>query len=257
MFRSGIVTYNSALYYRALHLSAKWAKRNNLEFATELKELSERLKRDILSVLWLNDRGHFVEYISPDKNIEETHINLDTLIAAKFGITTKEQTGELLTKVSEILETRNSREQPYGNWGVMCTYPPYKNRQTLRGKTAFPYRYHNGSDWPYLDGLYADLLLYHHRENWKYPLTRWWGYSLSMGWTEPVEYYSPPWGRGALLQAWSSMPASAIISGGFGLHPERDIKLPPWGDSTLRGVSLYGRKLSLTVRNGKIYKKSL
>ncbi len=257
VFRSGLVTYNSALYYRALYLSAKWASINNQEIATELWERAKRVKKGILSLLWLNERGHFVEYISPDKNIEETHINLDTLTAAKFGITTKEQTEKLLSKVSRILETRNNKEQPYGDWGIMCTYPPYKNRQTLRGKTAFPYRYHNGSDWPYLDGLYADLLLYHRKKNWEYPLTRWWEYSLSMGWTEPVEYYSPPWGKGALLQAWSSMPASAIINGGFGVHPERHIHPPPWGDSHLREISLFGKILSLSVKNGKIHKEQL
>ena len=27
-----------------------------------------------------------------------------------------------------------------------------------------------------------------------------------------VEYFSPPWGRGSLLQGWSSMPAAAALA---------------------------------------------
>ncbi len=252
VFRSGMVTYDNALYYRALVVTAKWAKRINPELSSKLWALSLKVKKNMLSLLWLKHKGYFMEYIAADSDLRETHLNLDTLIATRFGITNRAQTRQMLNQVAKILETRNNNKQPYGDWGIMCTYPPYSNKKTLWGKTSFPYRYHNGSDWPYLDGVYADLLLYYGMENWKYPLTRWWEYSLSQGWTEPVEYYSPPWGRGGLLQAWSSMPASAIISGGFGLHPERKLRIPPWGDSSLKGITFQSKPLSLHVWGGKI-----
>ena len=46
---------------------------------------------------------------------------------------------------------------------------------------------------------------------WEYPLLRWWQVGLARGWAAPVEYYSPPYGRGALLQAWSSFPAAVAL----------------------------------------------
>ena len=109
------------------------------------------------------------------------------------------------------LESRRNREQPYGDWGVLCAFPPFKRRRDIRAKTAFPYRYHNGSDWPWLDGVYAIERLRRGMGGARYALTRWWSYCLAMGWAGPVEYYAPPFGRGSLLQGWSAMPAAAVL----------------------------------------------
>ena len=46
---------------------------------------------------------------------------------------------------------------------------------------------------------------------WRYPLLRWWETSLARGWMGTVEYFAPPWGRGSLLQGWSSMPAAVAL----------------------------------------------
>jgi hypothetical protein len=54
------------------------------------------------------------------------------------------------------LKTRANAEQPYGNWGVMCAYPPVRRGGDTLAKSSFPSRYHNGSDWPYLLVFYAD-----------------------------------------------------------------------------------------------------
>jgi len=77
--------------------------------------------------------------------------------------------------------------------------------------SAFAYRYHNGADWPVWDGLYAELLVEAGMPGWEYPLLRWWQVGLAQGWASPVEYYSPPYGRGAVLQAWSSLPAAVAL----------------------------------------------
>ena len=98
--------------------------------------------------------------------------------------------------------------------GVLCAFPPYKRARDIRAKTAFPFRYHNGSDWPYLDGLYAEERLRRGLGGARYPLTRWWEYCLAQGWAGPVEYFAPPFGRGSLLQGWSSMPATAALKYG-------------------------------------------
>jgi len=64
-----------------------------------------------------------------------------------------------------------------------------------------------------LDGLYA-LALMKHGFDAHHALTRWFDYSLEKGWYTPVEYYSPVYGNGSFLQAWSSTPAYAIQTGG-------------------------------------------
>lgn len=109
----------------------------------------------------------------------------------------------------------------------------------MRSKSAFAYRYHNGSDWPYLDAidaacrLRADTAL----PGWEYSLLRWWEFGLERGWTDPVEYYAPPFGRGALLQAWSGMAAAAIAEG-FGWSPfgAAARRSSPWPRARLHGL---------------------
>ncbi len=255
VFRSGLVTYNLGLYYRALVLTAKEASNRKLEIARSLKKIQIELRKDIIDRMW-REKGYFIEYIEHrgKEKLEESHLSLDTLTAVRFGLldNNKRKINTLLNSIDKILVTKNSDLQKYGSWGVMCTYPPYLHRNRLWGKSLFPYRYHNGSDWPYLDALYADLLLYLGYSNWKYPLTKWWEYGLSQGWAEPVEYYSPPWGRGAMLQAWSSMPAAAIIQGGFGFHPERKIRIPPWGESILRSVKMHGQEFVIKISGNQL-----
>ena len=46
---------------------------------------------------------------------------------------------------------------------------------------------------------------------WRYPLLRWWQACLDQGWAGAVEYFSPPFGRGSLLQGWSALPAAVAL----------------------------------------------
>ena len=109
------------------------------------------------------------------------------------------------------LESRNNSQQPYGNWGMLCAFPPYQRPADVRAKSAFAYRYHNGSDWPYLDAIYAEERLRRGLGGARYALVRWWEVSLANGWAGAVEYYSPPFGRGSLLQGWSGLPAHVAV----------------------------------------------
>jgi hypothetical protein len=45
-----------------------------------------------------------------------------------------------------------------------------------------------------------------------YPLTRWWEACLANGWPGAVEHFSPPYGRGSLLQPWSSLPVAVALA---------------------------------------------
>lgn len=252
VFRGGYVTYDLGLYHGALLAAAELLAGSSPAESAACLETAARVRAEATAALYRPDLGHFVEFVASGGG-GESHITLDSLTALRFGLADGAQALSTLNSARRILETRNNTAQRHGDWGVMCAYPPYGRRTRLRAKSAFPLRYHNGSDWPYLDGLYAEQLLAVGSSQWRYPLTRWRQYSLASGWPAPVEYYSPPWGRGSALNGWSAMPAAAMLLGGFGLDPRTtSVKAPPWGDCELRGVVLGGRRRDVSVAGGTV-----
>lgn len=208
--RRGIwVTYDQALYIAALRAASEIAQaRGEVVIASALKTKAAAAHRALKSVLWNSSSGYYVNYRRP--GYLEDHFSIDTLIVLLYGLAEEEDARRVLD-AARRLQTRYNPDQPYGDWGTMCVYPLYRNQKDIFGKSAHPYCYHNGADWPYWDGIYGWLLLQREDPDWEYVLTRWWTYSLDKGWLTPVEYYSPPYPRGGLLQGWSSMPATALI----------------------------------------------
>jgi len=201
VFRQGAITYDVALYYGAL------AKASKIDGTFAAR--AQALRRAAAKRLWLDDKGYFAEFVQSD-GYAETHLAIETITAIHFGLATEEQSSKMLKAVKQLLFTRNNQAQPYGDWGVMSVFPGYSASTKRRGKSLFPYRYHNGADWPYWDGLLAWILAERNDPDYQYALTRWWEYGLEQGWPEPVEYFSPPFGRGSPLQAWSSLSLRAI-----------------------------------------------
>ncbi|MCS6962527.1 GH116 family glycosyl hydrolase [Thermoflexus sp.] len=205
------VTYDQALYVAALRAGCMIARALREErLAEHLASRAWEAQRALNTILWDPARGHYVNYRRP--NYVEDHFSIDTLVTLLYGLAEREQAHRILA-AARSLQTRYNPKQPYGDWGVMSVFPLYRNRRDLFGRSAHPYRYHNGADWPYWDGVYGWLLLQREDPDWKYVLTRWWSYSLENGWLTPVEYYSPPYPRGGLLQGWSAMPAAALLWG--------------------------------------------
>jgi len=259
VFRHGFVTYDVALYHGALLAGAELLAGSRPAAAAAYKATAADVRRAATDHLYLADEGHFAEFRpAPQRGGAnrtpqgETHITLDSLVSIRTGLASAAQAEASLAAAGRILETRNNHEQPYGDWGVMSTYPPYAATTRRRAKSSFAYRYHNGSDWPYLDGIYAEALLARGHPGWRYPLTRWFEYGLAQGWPTPVEYYAPPWGRGSPLNGWSAMPAAAMLLGGFGLTPTGAPRVPPWGDCALNGVLIGGSEARLTVTDGEV-----
>jgi hypothetical protein len=249
VFRSGYVTYNLGLYYSALVGVAQLLAPSDPDTAQALQQRAQRVARATTQQLWLAEQGYFAECRTLDDRLED-HLAIDTLTALRYGLASERQTRSVLRAMRQLLETRHNPAQPYGDWGVMSVFPPYQLPR--RGKSAFAYRYHNGSDWPYWDGVYAEALLKRRARGWRYPLTRWWRYSLAQGWPAPVEYYAPPWGVGSRLNGWSSMPAAAMLLGGFGLTPAGGYQRPPWGRCALSGVRLGGKRAQLVVTDNAV-----
>ena len=259
VFRHGYVTYDVALYHGALEAGAALLEGTRPAAAARYRAVAAAVRAAASEELFDEASGHFVEFVPARDDGAgppgEKHLTLDSLVALRTKMASPAQARASLAAAGRILETRHNRDQPYGDWGVMSTYPPYLSTTRRRAKSSFAYRYHNGSDWPYLDGIYAEALLAAGSPGWRYPLTRWFEVGLSRGWPTPVEYFAPPWGRGCPLNGWSSMPAAAMLLGGFGLRPSGSPRPPPWGDCRLDGVLVDGVRSSITVAGGNVETK--
>ncbi|HVO69384.1 MAG TPA: trehalase family glycosidase [Aggregatilineaceae bacterium] len=210
VLRSGLVTYDLALFFRALTCLA-WlaAQRRDLPLAQRYEVRAERVKKAINAHLWDEKRGYYRAY--QHEGFVETHLSIDSLLTILYGIADDDQAVRSLDAAKRLLQTRRNAAQAYGDWGIMCCFPFYHEPADLFNISAEPYRYHNGADWPYWDGVYGLILLQRGDPDWRYVLTRWWQVALERGWLTPFEYSSPPHPRGGLLQGWSAMPAVALL----------------------------------------------
>ena len=210
VYRHGYVSYDVGLWIGALDAIARLGRDLDPTLAGEAAGVAQKARAALDDELLTAD-GYYADY-GDRRDFREDHLTLDSLTLLRYRATSPERARMVLQRMGEILETRNNTHQPYGDWGVMCAWPPFARRADTREKTIFAYRYHNGSDWPYLTGLYAEQLVDHDIGDPRYALTRWWRTCLENGWAGAVEYFAPPWGRGSLLQGWSAMPAHVWLT---------------------------------------------
>ena len=209
VYRHGYVAYDLGLWIGALDVIAQHGVSLDEAVASRAAAMAQKARASLDQAL-LQPSGTYADYGTKTDFVED-HLTLDSLTLLRFKAVSPERAKSVLARVQQTLESRNNNKQPYGDWGVLCAFPPFKRPKDTREKSYFAYRYHNGSDWPYLSGLYAEQLLAHGLDGADYPLLRWWKTCLEEGWMGAVEYFSPPWGRGSLLQGWSSMPAAAAL----------------------------------------------
>ncbi|WP_297637921.1 hypothetical protein [Caldilinea sp.] len=207
--RSRWVTYDQALLVAALCAGgalAAWL--GDFAHAAHFRSAARDACAALNRRLWLPQVGHFANYMRPEYT--EAHFSIDALLTLYFRLVDEEKAASMV-RAAKCLQTRRNAEQPFGDWGVMSVFPHYGEPRDLFGKSAQPYHYHNGADWPYWDGVYGAVLLEREDDDWRYALTRWWTYSLEQGWLTPVEYFSPPYPPGGMLQGWSSLPAAVLL----------------------------------------------
>ncbi len=209
VYRHGYVSYDVGLWIGVLDVIARHGATCDASVAQEASELVVQARNSLDGAL-LQPSGWYADYGIKGDFVED-HLTLDSLTLLRFDAVPAERARTVLGHVQALLETRNNDRQPYGDWGVMCAWPPFKRVADTRAKSAFAYRYHNGSDWPYLSGLYAEQRLRFGLDGWDYPMLRWWKTCLENGWIGSVEYFAPPFGRGSLLQGWTGMHAAAIL----------------------------------------------
>jgi hypothetical protein len=266
VYRDSEVAYDSILYYRALTCASEIAEARGEVISEDLCARAEEVKKSINRVFWNEELGYYIDYVRDVPSHTEEHLNEDTFIAVLYGVADEHQREAYLKSATRLLDTKNNRAQPYGDWGVMCCYPLYSSYLLgMNGRggdtfetSALPYHYHNGSDWPYLDGINAFARLWYGDADWEYPLTRWWEYSIEMKWLTPVEWYTPEpsskartWG---FKQGWSSMPGAALLMGGLGFWPTLNgtigIAVPPFGNSMV-DFEYRGKECRLLCKDGK------
>ncbi len=209
VYRQGLVAYDLGLWVGALDALAELGGSIDPPMAEAARAEAAAARAAIDGALW---RGRwYADYVRPDGSAED-HLTLDSLTLLRHRAVPEHRALQVLEAARTTLESRRNASQPHGDFGMLCVFPPFDRPAELRGKTAYPYRYHNGADWPWLDGLYAGERLARGLDGWRYPLTRWWEYSLANDWAGAVEYFSPAYPRGSLLQGWSSLPAAIALA---------------------------------------------
>ncbi|MDR1439155.1 MAG: hypothetical protein LBJ10_03840, partial [Clostridiales bacterium] len=211
VYREGYVTYIQALFYRAVLCAGRMLRAAGRPGARRYEDAAEKIRGAANALLWNEEKGWYNNYQSAE--CAEDNLSIDTVLCVVFGLAGEARGRLLLENMERFLESRGNGAQPFGDWGTMCCWPPYRHAAHLVEKSAYPFAYHNGSDWPYWSCLYA-FAKGMHGMDWEYPLTRWFAYGMERGWATPVEYYSPAAGRGSLLQAWSAMAAFTLRFGG-------------------------------------------
>ena len=262
VLRSEWVTYDLALLYGALDTAAAIGRLIGENSTAATYAQDARHVGELLQIHgWDEAHGYYVDYRRTgdygDKPFVEEHLALDTLLALRFGAAPPDRAESVLAAARRLLQTRHNHEQPYGDWGVMCCWPPYTQRRDLFAKSAKPYNYHNGAEWPYLSAIYAQLLMEHGDDDWRYALTRWWEIHLEKGWLAPVEYHTPAHPVGAHLQGWSGLAAYAMLAGGPGLCPRLDgtcdLRLPPWGACRFNHLQVHGQPRTVLVDESGVH----
>ncbi len=200
VFREGYVTYIQCLAYGALKLGGSL-----LPNATRYADAAERIKTGINQELWDENLGYYINFKTPEET--ETNLSIDTVFAALFDIASPQRAKRMLINMETILETQNNGR--FGDFGTLCVYPPYASAARLVEKSADPLRYHNGADWPYLSALYAFAKKIYDMD-YRYPLMRWYEIGLLQGFATPVEYFSPYYPAGGMLQGWSAFSAFVL-----------------------------------------------
>ncbi|WP_312160534.1 hypothetical protein [Phenylobacterium sp.] len=215
VYRGGYVAYDLGLWVGALDVVARLGRKIDPQLSGEARILAASSREAIDAALWRED-GWYADYHAPPGLAEvepvlEDHLTLDSLTLLRHDAVPPDRALKVLEAVRARLESRHNQAQGFGDWGTMCCFPPFRHKADTRSKSAFAYRYHNGSDWPWLSGLYAEERLRRGLPGWRYPMLRWWETCLEQGWMGAVEYFAPPWGRGSLLQGWSGMPAAVAL----------------------------------------------
>lgn len=239
--RSGEVLSNEALYYRALRNMVEMAEIfEEPEHAQAFNRHSLLVRFQINNLFWNEQKGYFFESCFNDECVDR--LTNESAMAILYDVIYPENRQKLFDSLLN-LETKTNPEIPFGDWGVINAFPLYSNMSA--------YKYQNGTDWPFLDGINAGARLKYDNSDWYYPLTRWWTYfeTQRQEGEQLPEFISPVDKSHGLSQAWSVNPIVSYIRYGIGLDPDINgnykIKKPLNGGVTLTNVVIRGDRKTI------------
>lgn len=203
--RGGLVTYVEALYVRALRAMSDLLDKAGIHLSKpNYWALSFDAQRNLDRYLFEPELGYYANYFRQCDE-DEKNLSIDTIFTVLFGIADEQKAELVLDSMESILESGNN-PQMKEDFGAMCVYPPYKAPGVAVHKSARPFDYHNGANWPFLTAMYAYAKALHGRE-WRDVLLAPFRYNVKRGVYTAVEYFSPYCKTGSCLQAWSSAAA--------------------------------------------------
>ena len=238
--RGGEVLYNVVLFYHALNTFAELSDLVGLPAQARMLKSTGRAVRDSINrELWNDEKGYFYERCDAAGCVDR--ITNESSLAVLYGVVEEENRDRFLESLL-VLESRVNRKVRYGDWGVLNAWPFYE---------GFPeYVYHNGTDWPFLDGINAGARLLYGNDDWYYPMTRWWEYDNEK-WPERTlpENISPIDQHGGDYQAWSVNPITMFIRYGLGVNPDLSGVFSevssPIGDIRIENIVVNGQRQSI------------
>jgi len=206
--RYGYVTYDELLYARAWFCLASLSRMaGKPKQADAYLAKYEQVKHAINLYLWDDALGYYINFKNTDYT--EANLSIDTVFAAIWGIADESRAISMLKNMERILECRNNTSVSLEDFGVMSVYPLYKGAHSAYRKSADPFNYHNGANWPYLSAMYAYAKRKYGME-YRYALGSWFPYNIERCNYTPVEYFSPVCADGSFLQAWNATVAFVL-----------------------------------------------
>lgn len=238
--RPGEVLYNQVLYYRALRNLVELTQIvGEMKHAQAFHRQSMLVRYMINKQFWNDEKGYYYE--SCEDGVCVDRLTNESSLAILYDVIDPSNRERLFSSLRK-LETKENTAVAYGDWGVLNAWPLYD------GFT--PYDYHNGTDWPFLDGMNAGARLKFDNDDWYYPLTRWWSYNQEH-WPDRVlpEYVSPVDQDAGEWQAWSVNPMVSFVRYGIGLDPNLNgaysVSSSVVGDFSLEDVYVRGDRLTI------------
>ena len=155
--RSGYIVEFNALWYNALKFCASIATDNGrVDEAAELNDLADVAGESFVNT-FLNEYGYLYDYV--DVNMVDWSVRPNMVFAVAFDYSplSKEQKRSVLDICTrELLTPKGLRSLSPKSGGYN---PMYVGQQTQRD-----YAYHQGTEWPWLEGFYfeACIKLYKH-----------------------------------------------------------------------------------------------
>ncbi|MEO6015573.1 MAG: glycogen debranching protein, partial [Devosia sp.] len=114
VYRGGLVSYDIGLWVGALDAVVAMGGTLDKALATQAHELAAKARRNV-GALWIDTAGNYADFINLDGFVED-HFALDSLTLLRYDAAPADRATEVLLRAAKVLESRNNREQPYGDW---------------------------------------------------------------------------------------------------------------------------------------------